>query len=88
MGYEPCAALANAVLERAKSDWQYLEDQEEVEVFLQGDVLDNFLFLARIDRDSYLKEVRSQESRWRRPIRAKVGTQCESKAREYEMVTR
>jgi hypothetical protein len=70
--YNPYQALANAVLEMAKSDWKYYEDNEEVEAFLQGDLIDFYLNLADIDKGSYLAEVRSQRLRWRRPKKAGV----------------
>lgn len=64
--------LASAVLEMAKSDWKYYEDNKEVEAFLQGDLVDFYLNLADIDKGSYLAEVRSQQLRWRRPKKAGV----------------
>ncbi len=65
-------ALASAVLEMAKSDWKYYEDNKEVESFLQCDLVDFYLNLADIDKGSYLAEVRSQRLRWRRPKKAGV----------------
>ena len=47
------------MLETAKSDWKFYEDNKEVEAFLQGDLVDFYLNLADIDKGSYLAEVRS-----------------------------
>jgi hypothetical protein len=66
--YNPYQALASAVLERAKSDWKFYEDNEEVEAFLQGDLIDLYLDIASLDKGSYLAEVRGQRLRWRREI--------------------
>lgn len=68
--YNPYQALANAVLEMAMSDWKFYEDNEEVEAFLQGDLVDFYLNLADIDKGAYLAEVRAQRLRWRRPKKA------------------
>lgn len=70
--YNPYQALANAVLEMAKSDWKFYEDNKEVEAFLQGDLINLYLDMANIDKGSYLAEVRSQRLRWRRPKKAGV----------------
>jgi hypothetical protein len=66
--YNPYQALASAVLERAKSDWKFHEDNNEVEKFLQGDLIDLYLDMANLDKGSYLAEVRGQRLRWRRKI--------------------
>jgi len=70
--YNPYQALANAVLERAKYDWKYYMDRDEVEEFLQGDLIDFYLDMANLDKGAYLAEVRSQRLRWRRPKKAGV----------------
>ncbi|HRU81376.1 MAG TPA: hypothetical protein P5168_02375 [Candidatus Methanomethylicus sp.] len=65
-------ALAGAVLEMAKSDWKFYEDNVEVETFLQSGLIDLYLDLADVDKGSYLAEVRTQRLRWRRPKKAGV----------------
>ena len=47
--------LAGAVLKKAKDDWL-----DDVESFLHSHLLTLYLLLARVDRGSYLDEVRCQ----------------------------
>ena len=70
--YNPYQTLAIAVLEMARSDWKFHEDNKEVEAFLQGDLFNLYLNVANVDRGSYLEGVRSQRLRWRRPKKAGV----------------
>jgi hypothetical protein len=70
--YNPYQALAVAVLEMARSDWKFYEDNKEVEKFLQGKLIDLYLNMANVDKGSYLAGVRSQRLRWRRPKKAGV----------------
>ena len=70
--YNPYQALASSVLEMAKSDWKFYEDNKEVEAFLEGKLFDLYLDMANIDKGPYLAEVRSQRLRWRRPKKAGV----------------
>lgn len=71
--HNPCKALANAILELAKSDWKYYEDNKEVEAFLRGKLINFYLNVADIDKGSYLAEVRAQRLRWRRPKKSNAG---------------
>lgn len=50
------SALAGAVLEKAKYDWL-----DDVESFLHSHLLTLYLLLARVDRGSYLDEVRWED---------------------------
>ena len=52
--------LASAVLNQARVDWRDPVRHEEVEVFLDGRIIDLYVAVAGTDKSAYLKSVRGQ----------------------------
>lgn len=52
--------LASAVLNQARVDWRDQNRHEEVEVFLDGKLIDLYVAVAGTDKSAYLKSVRGQ----------------------------